>query len=570
MLAKGYDYMLRAFCGVVCMLASPALAQTPAAQEQKPSMEELLRRMDALQRRAEAGDELISALRHRVEELEVHERHAKTRATAAHYELTAPTAGHRPPVASAASAQPLSPATGAVAPQSNVAAIPGLLPPEPMGNQYEGEGGDALRSDLPGLSLRIPGTQSEVRFYGFANLNGYRDFNGRNQTDAPTAQTIPLANSPADMQGGDFGLSARFSRIGMDTRTAIAWGTLETRLEGDFGGGAPPASTNAVFRLRQAWAEFGTEQFRVLVGWANSLWNEGVYETVNFATNLNQSFVRQPEIRATGMLAPGLTGQISLEMPDTQYTSVAGVFTQTGTPIGFSGLSPSFTSLPDLLGRLEYRNDGLVLDMRGLLRDLSIRTEGTAAAPPAFTRNAAGWGVAGTGRFPMRWLSGAFGPDELIGMAYYGQGIGRYFGGNTFGQDALSNIGLPGVTDFTLDPLPTYGATAAYRRFWTPQWRSNFVYSYAWQQYPSYALFFVPGSTSATLLNSTMQQAIVNLIWSPFAELRGNTVGTGWLDVGLEYVYLHRDVFGGAAATSAAGAGFGTSNRVLGSVTARF
>ena len=155
-------------------------------------------------------------------------------------------------------------------------------------------------------------------------------------------------------------------------------------------------------------------------------------------------------------------------------------------------------------------------------------------------------------------------------MAYYGQGIGRYFGSNSFGQDALSNIGLPGVTDFTLDPLPTYGATAAYRRFWTPQWRSNFVYSYAWQQYPSYALFFVPGSTSATLLNSNLQQGIVNLIWSPFAEVRGNTVGTGWLDVGLEYVYIQRDVFGGAAATSTAGAGFGASNRVLGSVTARF
>jgi hypothetical protein len=257
-------------------------------------------------------------------------------------------------------------------------------------------------------------------------------------------------------------------------------------------------------------------------------------------------------------------------MPDTQYTSVAGVFTQTSTPAGFTGLSPSFTSVPDLLGRLEYRNDGLVLDMRGLLRDLTIRTDGTAAAPPAVTRNAAGWGLAGTGRLPMRWLSDAFGPDELIGMAYYGQGIGRYFGGNTFGQDALSNLGLPGVADVTLDPLPTYGVSVAYRHFWAPQWRSNFVYSYAAQQYPAYALLFVPGSASATLLNTTMQQAIVNLIWSPFAELRGNTVGTGWLDVGFEYVYSNRNVFGGTVATSTAGDGFATGNRVLGSVTARF
>jgi DcaP outer membrane protein len=559
--------IFRAFCGVVfiALLASPAVAQ----EQQKPSIEELLRRVDALQRRATEGDKLINALRHRVDELEAGDKHSKAQATTARHEPLAPAAVQKPAVVPVASAQPPLIANAAVPPQPDAAAIPGLRPPEPMGSQYDGEGQDALRSDLPGLSLRIPASQSEVRFYGFANVNGYRDFNGRNQTDAPTAQTIPLARSPADMQGGDFGLSARFSRFGIDTRTAIAWGTLETRLEGDFGGGAP-TSTNATFRLRQAWAEFGSDQFRVLIGQANSLWNEGVYETVNFATNLNQSFVRQPQVRAIATLAPGLTGQVSLEMPDTQYTSVAGVFTQNATPTGFTGLSPAFTLAPDLLGRLEYRDDGLILDMRGLLRELSIHTDGTAAAPPALNRDAVGWGVAGNARLPMRWLSDVFGPDELMGMAYYGQGIGRYFGGNTFGQDALSNIGLPGVTDFTLDPLPTYGASVAYRRFWTPQLRSNFVYSYAWQQYPSYALFFVPGSASATLLNTTMEQAIVNLIWSPFAELRGNTVGTGWLDVGLEYVYTRRNVFGGDAATLPAGAGFATANRVLGSVTARF
>src|SRR5262249_16332249 len=150
---------------------------------------------------------------------------------------------------------------------------------------------------------------------------------------------------------GDFGMSARFSRIGMDTRTAIGWGTLETRVEGDFGGGTS-GSPNAVFRLRQAWAEVGTDQLRFLAGWANSLWNEGIYETVNFSTNLNQSFVRQPQVRVTATLAPGWTGHLSLEMPDTQYTSNAGVFTQISTPAGFTGLSPAFTSMPDLLGRL--------------------------------------------------------------------------------------------------------------------------------------------------------------------------------------------------------------------------
>jgi DcaP outer membrane protein len=541
---------------VIAVLAGAAQAQTASAPEQKPTIEELLQRIDVLQ--------------HRVDELESRGQHPKSSTAVAHQSANAAGVPKAVPVAPTPEASqpgaPLPPVAGVPA---AFAPIVYLRPPEPMGHQFEGEGEDALRSDLPGLSWRVPGSQSEVRFYGFANVNGYRDFNGRNQTDAPPAQTIPLAGSPAAMQGGDFGMSARFSRFGMDTRTPTEWGTFETRLEGDFGGGAA-VSTNAVFRLRQAWAEVGTEQFRVLVGQANSLWNEGVFETVNFATNLNQSFVRQPQVRATGTVAPGLTGQISLEMPDTQFTSTAGVFTQITTPAGFPGLSPAFTSVPDLLGRLTYVNDGLTLDLRGLLRDLDMHTAGTAAAPPVVTDNAAGWGVAGMARFPMRWLSLAFGPDELVGMAYTGQGIGRYMSSNTFGLDAVSNIGLPGVTSVSLDPVTSYGASVAYRRFWSPQLRSTFAFSYAQQNYPAYALLFTPGTAATTSINSKLDQAIVNLIWSPFAELRGNTVGTGWLDVGLEYVYTHRDVFGGAVATAAAGNGWATANRVLASATLRF
>lgn len=431
-----------------------------------------------------------------------------------------------------------------------------------MGSQFE----DALRSDLPGLSIRIPGTQSEVRIYGFAKVSAHRDFNGRNQSDAPAPSAIPLVNSPADLQGGDFGMTGRFSRIGIDTRTLTGLGTLETRIEGDFGGGAP-ASNNAVFRLRQAWAELGGEAFRVLFGQANSLWNEGMFETLIDSTNLNQSFVRQPQVRVIATLAPGLTGQLSLETPDTQYTAAAGVVTTGG---GFSGgLSPAFTSLPDLLARLTYRKDGLEVDVRGLLRQLSIRTEGTAAAPLTFNSDVPGWGMAGHVRFPMQWVSEAFGADQLIGMAYYGEGIGRYFAGNTSGQDALSSVELLN-TGLSFDALPAFGATVAYRRFWSEQLRSNFAYSYARQEYPTYALGFTPGSTSATSLNSEMQQVIVNLIWSPFAQISGTTVNTGWLDVGLEYVYSRREVFGGGAAAGTAGAGHGVANRILAAGIGRF
>jgi hypothetical protein len=536
-----------------------AMAAGPV-QAQQPTIEDLMRKIDALQRR--------------VDELESQQKAAKAQAArqrhAAPATAAAPAAAP-PPVAAAAAAPATAPAATAAAnaePRTPAfeTTVPGLIPPEPMGNQFSTE--DALRSDLPGLSIRIPGTDSQVRLYGFAKVSGWYDLDARNQTDAPTAQTIPLNNSPAAVQGGDYGMTARFSRIGVDTRTLTGWGTLETRIEGDFGGGSP-TSSNAVFRLRQAWAELGTEKFRVLIGQANSLWNEGVFETLIDATNLNQSFIRQAQVRVTGRLAPGLTGQVSLETPETQYTSAAGVFTPDSSVTGSP--SPAFNAAPDLLGRLTYRKDGLVLDMRGLLRQLSIRTAGTAAAPPAITDNALGWGLAAHARVPMRWISEAFGPDELLGMVYYGQGIGRYFPGNTSGQDALSNIGLPGTaTGFSFNPLPTYGVIAAYRRFWTTKLRSNVAYAYSHEDYPSYALQFTPGSASALALNTDMQQVFVNLIWSPFAELRDGTFGSGWLDVGLEYVFTRRDLFGGSAQAGSAGSGLGVANRFLAAAVGRF
>jgi hypothetical protein len=530
---------------VVCALVMTAPTQA-AAQTEQATIEALVKKIDGLQRR--------------LDEVEGRQRAAKP--SAAVRPRTAP----HPEAAQASIPVPAPPAAPLL---QAVAPVPGLLPPEPMGNQnYEGQGGDALRSDLPGLSLRIPGTQSEVRVYGFAKASGYSDFGPRNQTNSPAPQTIPLADSAAALQGGDMGMTARFSRIGLDTRTLTSLGTLETRIEGDFGGG-PATSNNFIFRLRQAWGELGTDSFRVLVGQANSLWNEGMFETLNDSTNLNQSFVRQAQIRFTGRLSPTLTGQVSLEMPETQFTSVQGIFTpETGLA---GGLSPAFSSVPDLLGRLMYRENGLEVDTRGMLRDLNIRTAGTAAAPPFVDMHTLGWGVATHARVPMRWLSEVFGPDQLIGMVYYGQGMGRYFAGNSFGQDLLSNIGLPSANVAPVQSaLPAYGATVAYRRFWTPQLRTNVAYSYARQEYPAYALEFIPGSASAIFLNSQMQQGIINLIWSPFATLRNGVVDTGWLDTGLEYIYTQREVFGGTPATIPVGSGYGVANRLWASATVRF
>jgi len=549
--------------GVFAGILHLVLVTSEPAHAQQPTVEELMRRIDALQRRV---DELEAA-RPTAPKPQARRRAAKAPA--------APVPAAPPPTVVAAAPPPEAAPPGSPAPipadgiipfrEQLTSTVPGLLPPEPMGAQQGTE--DALRSDLPGAALRIPGTDSHLRLYGFAKASMWWDLNARNQTGAPLPSQIPLTDSAAWEQGGDFGITPQFSRLGLDVRSLTRLGTLETRIEADFAGGS---GTNLVFRLRQAWGELGTERFRVLVGQANSLWNEGLFETLIDATNLNQSFIRQAQVRLTGRLASNFEGQFSLEAPETSYTSRAGVFTPNSRLDG--GASPAFDTMPDFLARLNYSKDGLRVVGRAMVRRLSLRSDGTAAAPPAVTRDATGWGFAEHVHFPMRWITDAFGPDEAIAMGFYGEGIGRYFLASTIGLDAVSNIGLPGVNGSAvrLDTVPTYGAVAAYRRWWMTSLRSNFSFAYTRNDFPSYALHFVPGSTSATALDRQLYQVFANLIWSPFAEDRNGVVGSGWLDVGVEYVFTRRDIFGGTAQTGPAGVGHGVANRFLLAGTVRF
>ena len=79
-----------------------------------------------------------------------------------------------------------------------------------------------------------------------------------------------------------------------------------------------------------------------------------------------------------------------------------------------------------------------------------------------------GWGFALTGNLNMRTLWSGFGGDQLTAMAYYGEGIGRYFDSADRRQSAYSNIGCP-ASPMSPSPAPSYGATIGYRHYWAPR-----------------------------------------------------------------------------------------------------
>ncbi len=527
-------------------ITGTALLATPPAAAQ--TNEDLLRRLEALQRR--------------VEELEAAQRtpaRASGPATPAPV-AAAPPRATRPGTTPAATRQPPAPVV--------VAAPAPAATPRVTREEVD----EALRGSLPN-SWRIPGTETSVRLYGFGKVNIYGGLNVRDRGDAPSVQSIPLAGSAADLQGGDISFTARRSRIGFETQTPSDWGPVFTRIEFDFAGDQPSASGAATSsgympRLRHAFVEVGGDVFRVLVGQTNSLWNEGLIETLTDATFLNASAVRQAQIRVTGRLAEGLTGQLSLEAPYTDYTSTAGVFYPDSTFDG--GASPALNQVPDLLGRLTYRDDFGEASVRALLRQLRIETSGTAAAG-AGSESTIGWGLAVNANLALRNLWQGFGNDQLIGMTYYGQGIGRYFDAAFSGQGLYTNLGLPGSTaSFSVDATPVWGFLVGYRLAWLTQLRSTFAYAYARQDNPSYVAQFAPGSSAALAANREMQMAVANLIWSPFARETNGRVSNGWLDVGVEYIFFRRDIEGGASAAGQGQYGHGIEHRLQTSLIARF
>ncbi len=131
-----------------------------------------------------------------------------------------------------------------------------------------------VQGDIPG-SFRLPGSETSVRIYGFAELNAVHEFKGDNGScDYSTCLFYaPLSNSDLDARKNATYLHARTSRIGFEAATPSPYGPIAVKIEGDFNN--DPRTGNAAvngdykniytqqatnsynFRLRQAYGQFG-------------------------------------------------------------------------------------------------------------------------------------------------------------------------------------------------------------------------------------------------------------------------------------------------------------------------
>ena len=145
--------------------------------------------------------------------------------------------------------------------------------------------------DIPG-SFRLPGSETSIRVYGFAEANLIKDFKGT----APGDNFSNLAEQPlGKSDNGKTVLTGQTSRFGFETSTPMGNGAFNTKIEADFYGYCGSECNRNRLRLRHAYGEYAGW----LIGqtWSTFMDLDNLPETVDFngppgATSRRPTMVR--------------------------------------------------------------------------------------------------------------------------------------------------------------------------------------------------------------------------------------------------------------------------------------
>jgi len=378
-----------------------------------------------------------------------------------------------------------------------------------------------VAGDIPG-SFRMPGSDTSIKLYGYAELNAIHEFKGDNSAnDYSTFLPYAPINGTTERKGQTL-IHARTSRLGVEASTPTAFGPMGVKIEGDFnndprtgnsasGGSSATALTQQGvnsynFRLRQAYGTFGG--FTVGQTWSTFMDLDNSPETVDFNGPIGSTFIRQGVIRYT-YSAPDIGAMtVALENPVSYAYDASGAV-----------VSDGFSKSPDLVLRWDKAFDWGNVSTRGVTQEVKVINDSTGV-------NAAkrGYGLGATTLVKMR------GGQDLLSLAVtYGDGIGRYFNyiEGAFVDEATNRIIMERAV----------GVVAGYQFKTSDTLRYNFVGG--WQQnlrnaYTDFALANGRGSGQYGI-NKSLYQLHAGLIYNPVKNV----------DLGAEYIYGQRKTLTG-------------------------
>jgi len=373
-----------------------------------------------------------------------------------------------------------------------------------------------------GNSFRLPGSETSLRIYGFAELNAVKEFKGDNSSnDYSTAvQYAPINGSDGNgKRTGVSYLTARTSRFGLEASTPTGYGPLGIKIEGDFnneprtGNSAVSGSAGNIytqgwtnsydFRLRQAYGRFGG----LLVGqtWSTFMDLDNSPETVDFNGPTGSTSMRQPQIRYAYNTKNLGTFTVALE------NSVSYMLDNTG-----SAVTQGFSKAPDLIGRWDKSFDWGALSVRGVSQEFRVND---GAGLEVSKR---GYGLGTTAFIKMRDAK-----DFLSLALTYGDGIGRYFNGVEGAAFDGSNILLEKVV----------GIVAGYQYKASDTLRANFVFGAQRNYDNAYTAFAKANGLDVGQygINRSIYQAHLGFIYNPIKNV----------DFGAEYIIGQRETLSG-------------------------
>ncbi|HEY8871558.1 MAG TPA: DcaP family trimeric outer membrane transporter, partial [Stellaceae bacterium] len=269
-------------------------------------------------------------------------------------------------------------------------------------------------------------------------------------------------------------------------------------------------------------------------------------DNINFGGNVGDPGVtRIPQIRYTMPLGGwGIPGafSVSAEAPETDgWTPGAGLIGSDAVAVApaaffnpFKSPSPDFTAawyIPQPWGHMDFS---------AVIRPILEVKDG------AFVdRQYTGYGVHFGGSVRPAWFGWA--RDYITWQFTYGDGIGRYMGGNTTEFSLVTNYpaaapaSAAAAANIIVKPTVSWGGNTGYQHRWTPTLRSNISAGILHHDISNVgnaaAGFVCPARSAAALagtggcgLNKELVSAELNLIWNPVP----------FADIGIEYFHGHR------------------------------
>ena len=303
--------------------------------------------------------------------------------------------------------------------------------------------------DFPG-SIRIPGTDSAIKFGGQGRMTAVQTLGPLGTDDRFVTSSIPVGDQQAGEEARTV-YSPSASRFGIDLRSPFLKRTIRTFLEGDFAG------SNNAFRLRHAFMQTS----RWVIGQTWSTFSDPEAEPIGIDfEGLNAiSLFRQPQIRYTLPLRAQLQLALALENPAPDLTGAQGV-----------------NLTPDFIARVRWEPKEALSGPLGLSRAQHVQgaiiarqLRGEVSDQPQVTLSTGGFGVNVSGELVPGWDR----DDRVKFATNNGWGIGKY----------ITDLGTLGGQDAVYDPatgvlraLAVSSGYVGYERRWRPTILSAFTY----------------------------------------------------------------------------------------------